>query len=216
MKKIERLNFINYLDELFPNAKCELNYKTPFELLVAVILSAQCTDKRVNLVTPLLFSKFKTPYDFANADVKEVEDIIKPCGLYKNKAKNIICASKTIVEKFNGELPNNIKDMMTLNGVGMKTAKVVCSNVYGDNVIAVDTHILRVANRLGFVNEKNADKCSLKLEKIFANNLTNLHHKMVLFGRYHCKARNPSCNICKMKEFCKYYKKDIKKSNNVI
>ena len=210
MQKKDRIKFLQYLDKLFPNAKCELEYKTPLQLLIAVILSAQCTDKRVNQVTPDLFKKYQSVYDFANANIEDIEKIIMPCGLYKNKAMNIVKTSKMIIENFNGEMPNNIKDMMKLNGVGMKTAKVVCSNIYGDNVIAVDTHVLRVVNRLGIVNESNPDKCSEKLEKIFRDNLTNLHHKLVLFGRYHCKAKKPLCVDCEMKNVCKYYKTKIK------
>lgn len=210
MQKKDRIKFLQYLDELFPNAKCELEYKTPFQLLIAVILSAQCTDKKVNQVTPDLFKKYQSVYDFANANIEDIEKIIMPCGLYKNKAMNIVKTSKMIIENFNGEMPNNIKDMMKLSGVGMKTAKVVCSNIYGDNVIAVDTHVLRVVNRLGIVNESNPDKCSEKLEKIFRDNLTNLHHKLVLFGRYHCKAKKPLCVDCEMKNVCKYYKTKIK------
>ncbi len=210
MNKENKQKFLDYLDLLFADAKCELNFSTPFELLISVVLSAQCTDKRVNLVTPILFDKYRSPQDFANADINEVEQIIKPCGLYKNKTKNIIQLSKQIVENYNGIVPNNLKDLTTLSGVGMKTAKVVLNNVYGEKVIAVDTHILRVSNRLGIVDEKNPDKCSIKLEKMFKGNIDNLHHKMVLFGRYYCKAIKPCCGDCKLKDFCKYYKKLVK------
>ena len=207
MNKDQKQFFLKYLDDMFPNAKCELNFSTPFQLLVAVVLSAQCTDKRVNLITPILFKQFKTPYDFAVAKIEVIEEIIKLCVLYKKKTKNIVLLSKQLIEKYGGTVPNNLKDLTSLSGVGMKTAKVVLNNVYGAKVIAVDTHILRVSNRLGIVDEKNPDKCSIKLEKIFKQNIGNLHHKMVLFGRYFCKARNPDCNICKLKDFCKYYKK---------
>lgn len=210
MNKEQRQNFLNYLNELFPSAKCELNFSTPFELLIAVVLSAQCTDKRVNLITPILFEKYKSPKDFANANLNEIEEIIKPCGLYKNKAKNIKLLSKQLVENFDGNVPNNLKELTMLNGVGMKTAKVVLNNVFGVKVIAVDTHILRVSNRLGIVDEKNPDKCSIKLEKIFKNNIGDLHHKMVLFGRYYCKAIKPICSDCKLKDFCKHFKKVVK------
>ena len=210
MNKEQRQNFLNYLNELFPSAKCELNFSTPFELLIAVVLSAQCTDKRVNFITPILFQNYKSPKDFANANLNEIEEIIKPCGLYKNKAKNIKLLSKQLVENFDGNVPNNLKELTMLNGVGMKTAKVVLNNVFGAKVIAVDTHILRVSNRLGIVDEKNPDKCSIKLEKIFKNNIDDLHHKMVLFGRYYCKAIKPICSDCKLKDFCKHYKKVVK------
>ncbi|MBO5884819.1 MAG: endonuclease III [Clostridia bacterium] len=202
--------FVEYLEKLFPNAVCELDYKTPFQLLVAVILSAQCTDKRVNMTTPLLFEKFSTPQDFASANLEEIEQIIKPCGFYHNKAKNIKNASTQIMEKFNGQIPTNMQDMMTLSGVGMKTAKVVCSILYNEKVIAVDTHVRRVSNRIGFVNEQNPDKCSVKLEKLFKDDLSKIHHRMVFFGRYHCKAINPNCEQCELKSICKYYKTIVK------
>ena len=206
MHPSHKQKFVDYLNNLFPNAVCELNYNSPFQLLVAVILSAQCTDKRVNMVVPVLFDKFKTVQDFANADVLELEQIIKPCGFYHNKAKNIKNCSIELLAKFNGKIPNTVKELMTLPGVGMKTAKVVCSNLYGSNVIAVDTHVLRVSNRVGFVNQKDPNKCSQQLEEIFKDDLATLHHTMVLFGRYYCKAIKPQCDGCELKDFCKYYK----------
>lgn len=206
MKQSNKKKIIDYLEELFEESKCELNFSTPFQLLVAVILSAQCTDKRVNMITPILFQKFSTPKDFATAKVEDIEEIIKPCGFFKNKAKNIKNASIQIIEYFNGELPTNVKDMMTLDGVGMKTAKVVCGQIYNADVIAVDTHVLRVTNRLGIVDEKDPNKCSVKLENEFKNNIKGIHHRLVLFGRYFCKARNPQCDDCKLKDICKYYK----------
>ena len=206
MKKEYRQKFVEYLNELFPNAECELNYNSPFQLLVAVILSAQCTDKRVNMVVPVLFDKFKTIEDFATANLSELEEVIKPCGFYHNKAKNIKNCSIALIEKFGGVIPNTVEQLMTLPGVGMKTAKVVCSNLYKSNVIAVDTHVLRVSNRVGFVNQKNPDKCSQELEEIFKKDLHTLHHTMVLFGRYYCKAINPKCANCRLKDFCKHFK----------
>ena len=198
--------FLSYLQKLFPDAKCELEYFSPFEMLVAVILSAQCTDKRVNMITPILFKKFKTPKDFASADITEIEQIIKPCGFYHNKAKNIKNCSIALVEKYNGQLPTTVEEMMKLPGVGMKTAKVVCGDVYGQDVIAVDTHVKRISNRIGLVNEQNPDKISVELEKLFKDDFSKIHHRLVLFGRYHCKAQNPKCTECEMKNYCKYYK----------
>ena len=199
---------------MFPNAVFELNYKTPFQFLVAVILSAQCTDSRVNMITPALFKKFSTPQDFANAKVEEIEELIKSCGFYHNKAKSIKNASIDIINKFNGELPKTIQEMMTLSGVGMKTAKVVCGDIYGDDVIAVDTHVLRISNRIGLVEEKDPNRCSLKLEKLLKKDLPRIHHRLVLFGRYHCKAKNPNCRNCEIKDFCKYYNKTQKEKND--
>ena len=206
MKSEDKEAFISYLERLFPNAKCELEYKTPFQFLVAVILSAQCTDKRVNLVTPKLFEKYPTVNDFAKADIQDIEMLIKSCGFYHNKAKNIKNASIAIMEKYNGQLPKSMKEMMTLPGVGMKTAKVVCGDLYNENVIAVDTHVLRISNRIGLVNEKDPSKCSVQLEKLLNSDLSRIHHRLVLFGRYHCKAQKPNCENCEIKNICKYYK----------
>ena len=210
MKVENKQKIINYLQELFPVAVCELDYKTPFELLVAVILSAQCTDKRVNLTTPILFERFKTVQDLANAKLEDIEQIIKPCGFYHNKAKNIKNCSIELIEKHNCIVPNTLKELTNLSGVGMKTAKVVLSTLYGENVIAVDTHVLRVSNRLGIVKESNPNKVSILLEKMFKNNLSKLHHRLVLFGRYYCKAKNPKCETCKLRNECEYYNNLLK------
>lgn len=194
--------FENYLKELFPTAYCELNFNTTFELLVAVILSAQCTDKRVNMVTKELFKEFNTPEQFAKMPVKQLETIIKPCGFYHNKAKNIIHASNIIVNEHNGIVPNEYSKLLSLPGVGRKTANVVSSIAFGNNVVAVDTHVLRVSNRLTFTQSKNPDVCEKDLTNLFKNNLAELHYRMVLFGRYKCKAKKPLCDDCKMKSFC--------------
>lgn len=207
MNKKDRDKFVLYLTKLFPNAKCELEYSTPFQFLVAVILSAQCTDKRVNAITPKLFERFSTPKDFANADTSELENLIKSCGFYHNKAKNIKNASLEIVNKYNGELPQTIDELMQLPGVGMKTAKVVCGDLYNLDVIAVDTHVKRISNRLGLVCENDANKISVQLEKIFKDDMPKIHHRLVLFGRYHCRAQNPNCESCEIKDICKYYNK---------
>ena len=201
---------LDYLKQLFPSASCELNFLTDFQLLVAVILSAQCTDKRVNMVTPILFEKYPDANAMKDAKQEDVENIIRSCGFYREKAKHIISASKDICEKFGGKLPRDRDEMQTLAGVGRKTANVVCSNVYNDNVIAVDTHVLRVSNRLGLANTKNPNICEKNLENLFKKQLKDLHHRFVLFGRYYCTARNPKCESCKLKDICIYYKKNIK------
>ena len=201
---------LDYLKELFPDASCELNFSTDFQLLVAVILSAQCTDKRVNIVTPILFEKYPDANAMQDAKQEDVENIIRSCGFYREKAKHIISASKDICEKFGGKLPRDRDDMQTLAGVGRKTANVICSNVYDDNVIAVDTHVLRVSNRLGLANTSNPNICETNLEKLFKKQLKDLHHRLVLFGRYYCTARKPKCESCKLKNICIYYKKNIK------
>ncbi len=210
MNKKDKDTFVSYLNKLFPNAKCELDYSDPFQFLVAVILSAQCTDRRVNMVTPKLFERFSTPSDFANADILDIENLIKSCGFYHNKAKNIKNASIEIVNKYGGQLPNIIDELMLLPGVGMKTAKVVCGDLYDLDVIAVDTHVKRISNRLGLTNESDPNKISIQLEHIFHKDMSKIHHRLVLFGRYHCKAQNPNCSTCEVKNICKYYKQNSK------
>ena len=196
---------LNYLDELFPEPACELKFNSKFELLVSVILSAQCTDKRVNMVTSELFKKYNTPKDFANLKQEELEKEIKTCGFYHNKAKNIISCSKDILERFNGNVPNNVDDLMSLAGVGKKTANVVFSVGFGGDAIAVDTHVFRVSNRLG-IKSKNPLECEAKLQKLVPKqNWAKVHHQMVLFGRYFCKAIKPNCKECELAEICEYY-----------
>lgn len=197
---------LDYLQQLIPEPKCELNFENDIQLLIAVILSAQCTDKRVNSITPILFEKYQTAEHFKNANIEDIENIIKPCGFFHMKAKHIKSACTDICDKFDGKLPQERKDLETLAGVGRKTANVVASNLFDANVIAVDTHVLRVSNRLGFANSKDPKKCEIALEKIFKNQLKDLHHRLVLFGRYYCKARNPECQNCELKNICKYYK----------
>ena len=198
----------NYLNELFPEPYCELKFNSTFELLIAVILSAQCTDKRVNETTKVLFQKYNTPQQFASVSQEELEKLIHSCGFYHNKAKSIISASKDIITKFKGEVPDTIEKLITLAGVGKKTANVVYSVGFGGDALAVDTHVLRVSNRLGLANTLNPLKCEQELTKKFPKNIwSKLHYQMVLFGRYKCKAIKPICNECKLKDICKYYKR---------
>ena len=186
---------------------CELHFKNDYELLVAVILSAQCTDKRVNEVTPILFEKYPNYHFLANAGVEDVEKIILPCGFYHNKAKNIIQASKQIEEHFNSKLPDKLEDLTTLAGVGRKTANVLISNIYHIPAIAVDTHVFRVSNRIGLAKTDNVLDCEKQLmTAIKKEHWSEMHHILVLFGRYYCKARNPLCANCVLKDVCKGYK----------
>lgn len=195
------------LREIIPNPASELIFHNNFELLVAVMLSAQCTDKRVNMVTKDLFVKYKSPKDFAKLQYAELEELIKSCNYYKNKAKNIIDTSKILLEKFNGEVPSEHAALISLPGVGNKTANVVQAVGFKKQAFAVDTHILRVSNRLGLVKTDNPTKCEEKLKEIFKNmNFCEVHHLMLLFGRYHCVARNPKCNDCRFCEICNYFK----------
>lgn len=206
--KSNKSGIFDILDKLIPEPKSELEYSNEFELLVAVMLSAQCTDKRVNVVTRELFKVYRTPEDFAGLSVEELEKYVKSCNYYHNKAKNIIKASKQIVENFGGKVPTSHEDLVTLAGVGNKTANVVQAVAFGHQALPVDTHILRVSNRLGFVNTKNPDICERELKVIFDGvDYGKLHHLLLLFGRYYCTARNPKCEGCVLKDKCKinYY-----------
>lgn len=195
-----------YLNELFPNPKCELNYENNFQLLIAVILSAQCTDKRVNAITPLLFAKYPTPQDLAMAKQEDVENIIRPLGFFHNKAKSIIACARQLVDKFSGQVPNNVEELQKLNGVGRKTANVVTAEAFNANNIGVDTHVFRVAHRLGLSNATTPEKVELDLRKVFeGRNLASDHFLLVLFGRYNCKAVKPLCESCKLKNLCTHY-----------
>lgn len=201
----------NFLKSLFPNANCELVFSSNFELLICVILSAQCTDKRVNIVSKELFKKYPTAFALANAKVCDVEEIIKPCGFFHNKAKNIIQTSKIIVEKFGGEVPDDFSNLISLPGVGQKTANVLSSVGFGKDAFAVDTHVFRVSKRLGIANGKTPEKVEEELKSFFSKDKwSETHHLFVLFGRYFCKARNPQCNNCKLKENCLYYNQNKK------
>lgn len=207
-EKIQKISL--YLDELYPNPRCELNYTKDYELLLAVMLSAQTTDKRVNQVTAILFQKYPTLHDLKEANLKDIEQIIKPIGTYTKKAKNVKeIASRLLLEQ-NGIVPNHRDYLETLPGVGRKTTNVVLSNLYNEACIAVDTHVTRVSIRLGLAR-KTDDVRTIenKLTKKFPKEaLGRLHHQLVLFGRYHCKARNPECQNCKLYEICKYKEKN--------
>lgn len=194
---------MNGLDIMVENPKCELEYTTPFELLIAVILSAQCTDKRVNMVTSKLFKTHNTPEDFASIDQEELERKIHSCGFYHNKAKAIKSASRDIIDKFAGSVPNDFDNLTSLAGVGRKTANVVLAVAFGQDAFAVDTHVLRVSNRLGLVKTDNPNKCEEKLRRIFPKeSWSKLHYQMVLFGRYTCKAMKPLCEKCVFNREC--------------
>ena len=195
---------IDYLDELIPNPKCELNYNKDYELLIATMLSAQTTDKRVNEATKVLFKKYPNLEDLRKADINDIINIIKSIGTYNKKAKNIIDIANKLKEK-NDIVPNDREFLESLPGVGRKTTNVVLSNIYNVPCIAVDTHVHRVSIRLG-IAKKNDDVYTTekKLSKKFKDyDLCRLHHQLVLFGRYYCKAINPNCENCKLKNICK-------------
>ena len=208
MKKTDIKNFVKILKDTYPDATCSLDFKTPFQMVVAVMLSAQCTDERVNQTTPALFERCKTVQDFADIDLAELEAIIHPCGFYKNKAKNIKLCAKQVLESFNGEVPQTMDELLTLAGVGRKSANVVLLEAFGIPYgIAVDTHAKRISNRLGLSSESDPEKIEQDLLKIFPKEyLKDINHLFVWHGRKTCDSRKPRCENCTLKDFCKYYK----------
>lgn len=194
----------SYLDELFPNVGCELNYNKDYELVIAVMLSAQTTDISVNKVTPVLFDRYKTLEELANASLLDVEEIIHSIGLYKNKAKNVIAIAKVLVDNYGGVVPSDKDELQKLPGVGNKTAGVIRAEIFRIPDLPVDTHILRISKRLDLVDSK-ADhlKTEIKLKKLFPeSDWIKLHHQLIHFGRYKCLARRPMCENCKLAAFC--------------
>ena len=208
MEKINRELFLSYLEELHGDAKCALEYNNDYELLISIILSAQTTDKSVNKVTKELFSKYKDIESLSKAKIEDVERIIKPIGLYKNKAKNIIQASIKLTELGYTKIPNDFYTLIELDGVGRKTANVFLSEYYDENTLGVDTHIDRVAKRLSISDENSTVLDTEKRLKEFVQNYNykKLHHMLISFGRNECKAKNPSCANCKLKNFCSFKK----------
>ena len=203
--------FLETLNQMFPDAKAELNYKNPFELLIAVVLSAQTTDKAVNKVTEVLFNQYPDALALSKAELSDIESIIKTIGLYHNKAKNIIALSKILVEHHQGEVPQNRTLLESLPGVGRKTTNVVISNAFGIPALAVDTHVARISVRLGLAKQTDTvlqieQKLNRKIPK---EHWLKVHHQMIFFGRYHCLAKNPKCSNCPLFDECKY--KDKKK-----
>jgi len=193
----------DYLDEILPNAKCELNYTKDYELLIAVMLSAQTTDKRVNEVTAILFNKYDNLDKLKNADIEDIKNIIRPIGTFNKKSLNIISIAKEISKL--GYVPNDREYLEKLDGVGRKTTNVVLSNLYNEPYLAVDTHVARVSKRLGLA-KKNDDVLTIEkklYKKIPKDKVNKLHHQLVLFGRYYCKAIKPMCDTCKLKDICK-------------
>lgn len=205
--KTQNTEIIEILKKAYPDATCSLNFKTPFELVIAVMLSAQCTDERVNQITPALFEKYNTPEDFVNIELNVLENLIHACGFYKNKAKNIIACSKKILSDFNGKVPKNMKDLISLPGIGRKSANVVMLEAFGTACgIAVDTHAKRLANRIGLSSNKEPEKIEQDLINAFpAKYLKDINHLFIWHGRNCCTARNPKCNSCPICHYCKTY-----------
>ncbi len=204
MRKAQEINeIIRILEKEFPKARIQLNHSNPFQLLVATILSAQCTDERVNIVTKDLFAEYKTPEDFANLDVNELEKRIYSTGYYKAKAKHIITSAKEILEKFDGEVPNTMETLLELPGVGRKTANVVLSHSFNIPGIVVDTHVTRIANRLGLVSTRNPKKIEFTLMNIIPKDKWVLFtHLLIAHGRKYCIARKPKCQKCPINHLC--------------
>lgn len=196
---------LDILAATYPDADCELNYSTPFELLVATILSAQATDERVNIVTARLFPKYNEPHHFAAMRYEELEEKIKDLGLFRNKARQIIETSRILLDEYDGEVPKTREQLMKLPGVGRKTANVVVSNAFGTPAIAVDTHVFRVANRIGLADAKNVDETERQLMQVVPESLwTITHHRIIHHGRRICNARNPRCFECPLMHHCRY------------
>ena len=209
MKKVKKATKkdIEFIKEQFiknySGAVTELQYENDFELLISIILSAQCTDKRVNIITPALFEKYPTAKDLARADLEDVKDLLKSCSFFNNKAKNIIAMANSVVDEHEGEIPHDTKKLIKLAGVGNKTANVFMIEADGANLMAVDTHVFRVSHRLGLSDGKNVEQTEEQLVKKLKDDLHIFHQAMVLFGRYICKAVKPDCDKCFIKEACK-------------
>ncbi|MBM7713604.1 endonuclease-3 [Bacillus thermophilus] len=204
---------LDTMGEMFPHAECELNHSNPFELVIAVLLSAQCTDVLVNKVTKTLFEKYKTPEDYLAVSEEELQNDIRSIGLFRNKAKNIRKLCSILINEYDGNVPSDRDKLMQLPGVGRKTANVVVSVAFGVPAIAVDTHVERISKRLGFCRWKDS---VLEVEKTLMRKIPKeewsiSHHRMIFFGRYHCKAQNPQCASCPLLELCREGKKRIKK-----
>ncbi len=208
MKKENAIKLIKILKKTYPDATCSLDFTSPFQMGIAVMLSAQCTDERVNKTTPELFSKYKKPEDYLKASQEEIEEIIKPCGFYKNKAKNLVGYAKMVVENYNGELPQDMEELIKLPGIGRKSANVIMLEAYNDpRGIAIDTHAKRIAARVGLSNEKEPSKIEQDLLKLIPKEYyKDVNHLLVWHGRKTCDARHPKCEKCAIKDYCKYFK----------
>lgn len=203
-KKEIALKAVDALKKDYPEAVCSLIASNPFELLVATRLSAQCTDARVNIVTPVLFDRYKSIEEYADARVCDVEEIIRSCGFYKTKAKDIVGMAQKIISDFNGTVPDNIEDLTSLPGVGRKTANLICGDIYKKPAVVADTHLIRISNRLGLVSTKDPKKVEMEMKKLLPKDESNdFCHRAVLHGRAVCSARKAKCECCSMSEFCK-------------
>lgn len=203
---------VKTLIDFYPDAKCSLDFSTPFQMLVAVVLSAQCTDERVNKTTPSIFAKYPTPEDFVKMPIETLEDLIHPCGFYKNKAKNLKLAAEKIVNEYGGKVPQNMEELITIPGVGRKSANVIMLEAFNNpQGIAVDTHAKRISNRLGLSDENDPLKVEQDLIKAIPQKyFKDINHILVWHGRNICTARNPKCSQCPVKSWCNYFKENQK------
>ena len=209
MKRVDKQTALAELEKLYKGSKPALHYKTPYELLIAVILSAQCTDERVNKVTKVLFEKHSTPQTMLSLTQAELEKYIFSCGFYRMKAAHILSASKDIIDRFGGEVPRTVEELTTLAGVGKKTANVVYSVAFGGDAIAVDTHVFRVSNRLGLAKGNTPQKVEAELNKaIPKKDWSSAHHWLIWHGRKVCHSQKPDCENCTLSHVCDYYKKN--------
>lgn len=210
MKKDNVKAVIDILSKDYSEARCALNFRSPYELLVSTVLSAQCTDARVNKVTEELFKKYNSPYKMIQLTEEQLEEKIKSCGLYKNKSKSILAMSRCLIEKYHGAVPQKMEELIVLPGVGRKTANVVMSNAFNIPAIAVDTHVFRVSRRIGIAKGESVFKVEEELKKNIPKDMwSKMHHCLIWHGRKICKARKPQCIICNIKEYCKYYKGNL-------
>lgn len=213
-KKQKALHIIEALKKKYPHSICSINADTPFELLVATRLSAQCTDARVNKITPALFRRYKTLDDYANADIAEVEKFVHSCGFYRTKARDIVGMAAMLRDEYNGVLPDTIEELIKLPGVGRKTANIIVGDVYNKPAVVCDTHLIRITNRIGLVDTKVPEKVEMALRKILPPHESNdFSHRMVLFGRETCTARKAHCDKCEIAIYCDYAKANENENN---
>lgn len=206
MNKKTRDEVLRILSEVYEGATCGLNFNSPFELLISTILSAQCTDERVNLVTKELYKEYNTPEAIVTLTEEELGEKIRSCGFYKNKSKNILGCCKMLLEKYHGEVPKTMEELIELPGVGRKTANVVMANVFGIPAIAVDTHVFRLSNRIGIAKGKDVEEVEQKLMKNIPKKMwSDAHHYLIWHGRKICNARKPKCEECPIVQYCEYY-----------
>jgi len=214
MRNKDVVKVLDILKETYPEAGCALDYGNRFQLLISVVLSAQTTDKSVNKVTPLLFSKYPDPVSLASADETDVQEIIRTIGMYRTKAKNIIALSGKLALEFNGQVPGTMEELMSLPGVGRKTSNVVLAEGFGEQRIAVDTHVFRVSNRIGLANEKDVLSTEEALMKaIPSDRWTEAHHLLIFHGRRICSSQRPKCDTCPINEYCNWFKHNAIKEN---